>query len=239
MSDEILSEIVSAPVLTIEDVLSVMRRIDAALADEDGLKWFNLLYMKVTQSVLENPPAAGWADPNWLARLDVVFGGLYFEALRNWINAPATAPKAWQVFFDARARTNLMRIQFALCGMNAHINRDLQIALVQTCEEQNIAPRKDTPQRRDYEYVNGILEAVEAEIKPILAVGIIGEIDQHFGRLDDILAMWSVTAARDKAWGDAELLWFVRNNSIARKLKVDLVDGFTGAFGRGLIIPTM
>ncbi len=121
--------------------------------------------------------------------------------------------------------------------MNAHINRDLEIALVQTCEEQNIAPQKTTPQHRDYEYVNGILEAVEAEIKPILAVGIVGEIDHNLGRLDDILAMWSIRAARDKAWGDAELLWLVRNNPFARKLKIDLVDGFTGAFGRGLIIP--
>jgi len=237
MSDEILSEILTAQVSTIEDVLSVMRSVDAALPDEDGLKWFNLLYMKVTQSVLENPPADGWADPEWLSRLDVIFGGLYFEALRNWINAPNSAPKAWRVFFDARGRANLMRIQFALCGMNAHINRDLQIALVQTCEEQNVAPEKDTPRHRDYEYVNGILEAVEAEIKPILAVGIVADIDHDLGRLDDILAMWSIGAARDKAWGDAELLWLVRNNPFARKLKIDLVDGFTGAFGRGLILP--
>lgn len=237
MSDQILSEIVSAPVSTIEEVLSVMQQIDASLPDQDGLKWFNLLYMKVTEAVLENPPPDGWADPNWLSRLDVIFGGLYFEALKNWINSPSSAPKAWQVFFDARSRVNLMRIQFALCGMNAHINRDLEIALVLTCEEQNIVPQKDTPQHRDYEYVNGILEAVEAEIKPILAVGIVGEIDHNLGRLDDIMAMWSIGAARDKAWGDAELLWLVRNNSVARKLKIDLVDGFTGAFGRGLIIP--
>jgi hypothetical protein len=237
MSDQILSEILSTPVSTIEDVLSVMQQIDAALPDEDGLKWFNLLYMKVTRSVLENPPAEGWAAPEWLARLDVIFGGLYFEALRNWIKRSASAPKAWRVFFDARSRTNLMRIQFALCGMNAHINRDLEIALVHTCEEHNIAPEKDTPQHRDYEHVNGILEAVEAEIKPILAVGIIAGIDANLGRLDDILAMWSIKAARDKAWGDAQLLWLVRKNPFARKLKIDLIDGFTGAFGRGLIIP--
>jgi Family of unknown function (DUF5995) len=240
MSDNTLAEIVSTPVSNIEEVVFVMERINAILADDDGLKWFNFLYLEVTKAVLGSAPPNGWEDERWLARLDVVFAGLYFEAIRKWINSPSSAPKSWRVLLDARNRRNLMRLQFALCGMNAHINRDLQIAIVQTGEELGVAPKLNTPQHRDFQHVNGLLESVEAQVKPILAVGIVGEIDKSFGRIDDILAMWSVRKARDNAWVGAEfLLWQVRNNSIARKVKINIADDFASFAGRGLLIPVV
>ncbi len=45
------------------------------LPSSDGLKWFNLLYLKVTQQVETHPPPDGWENPLWLTRLDVVFAG--------------------------------------------------------------------------------------------------------------------------------------------------------------------
>lgn len=237
MSDQIITEIVSTPVSTIEEVVSIMERIDALLPNEDGLKWFNFLYLKVTQSVLENPPPQGWSAPQWLARLDMIFAGLYFEAVRNWINAPSSAPKAWQVLFNARHKSNIMRVQFALCGMNAHINRDLQFAIVQTCEEQNIKPRRNSPQHQDFEYVNSILETVESQVIPYLATGIVGVIDESLGRLDNILAMWGVRKARDTAWAKSEIFWHIRNTLLLRKLHLVTVDDITSFAGRGLIIP--
>ena len=50
-----------------------MQNIDTLLPDDDGLKWFNLLYLFVTRQVRDNPPANGFADVAWLTRLDVVF----------------------------------------------------------------------------------------------------------------------------------------------------------------------
>jgi hypothetical protein len=45
-----LSQIVCAPTpATIKDVISRMQAIDALLAPHDGLKWFNRLYLMVTQ----------------------------------------------------------------------------------------------------------------------------------------------------------------------------------------------
>ena len=40
-----------APVSSIDEVLSIMTAIDRLLPDSDGLKWFNRLYLRVTQSV--------------------------------------------------------------------------------------------------------------------------------------------------------------------------------------------
>jgi hypothetical protein len=237
MSDQALAEIAATPISNIPEVISVMERIDELLPDEDGLKWFNLLYLLVTKAVLENPPPGGWADARWLARLDVIFAGLYFAAVRDWVGNPASVPKSWQVLLDARHRPHIMRVQFALCGMNAHINHDLQFAIVQTCQEQNIAPGRNTPQHQDFEYVNNILEAVEPEALRYLATGKAGVIEESLGRLDNVLAMWGVRKARDTGWSYSEILWHFRNNPVYRKIHIHAVDNVTGFAGRGLIIP--
>ena len=127
----------SPPPATIADVLVVMQKIDDLLPSGDGLKWFNLLYMMVTQKVDSSPPQGGWEDSAWLTRLDVVFAGYYFSAILNWLNNPASVPSSWQALFEARYRPGIERIQFALAGMNAHINHDLALALLQTDAELN------------------------------------------------------------------------------------------------------
>ena len=56
--------------------------------------------------------------------------------------------------FEARYRTGIDRIQFALAGMNAHINRDLALALLATNAELNIVPAPCSPESDDYQAVN-------------------------------------------------------------------------------------
>ncbi len=159
--DSQLIEITSGPPpATIGDVLTLMGRIDSLLPSGDGLKWFNLLYMMVTQKVDSVPPQGGWEDAVWLTRLDVVFAQFYFSAVLNWLKSPAQVPTSWRALFEARYRPGIERIQFALAGMNAHIDHDLALALVQTGVELNLSPGKTSPQHGDYEHVNGILEAV-------------------------------------------------------------------------------
>lgn len=236
MSDQELAQLVSTPVATIADVVLVMQQIDAVLPDDDGLKWFNLLYLKVTEEVLAQTAGHVWNDADWLARLDIIFAGRYFAAIRNWVTNPASAPRAWRVLLDGRHRKGVQRVQFAICGMNAHINYDLQFAIVETCAERDDAPRSNSPQHADYEFVNNLLEAVEPQIKQYLATGIIGEIDEDLGRLDDIMAMWGVRKARDTAWGYAEVFWHIRKNPVLSRLQTGSVDNITSAFGRSLLL---
>ena len=56
---------------TIEDVVAAMRAIEAALPEQDGVRWFNLLYRRVTESVQAD--AGHWEDGAFLQRLDVEF----------------------------------------------------------------------------------------------------------------------------------------------------------------------
>ena len=85
--------------------------------------------------------------------------------------------------------------------MNAHINNDLAHALVLTWEEMGGAPGGDSPERRDYEKVNAILERVESEIKVPLSDALIATVDTAFGTTDDFLALWSIRRAREHGVG--------------------------------------
>jgi hypothetical protein len=51
-------------VTTIDDVVATMSAIDAALADDDGVKWFNYLYLEVTEALQADQAdqAAAWQD---------------------------------------------------------------------------------------------------------------------------------------------------------------------------------
>ena len=121
-----------ATLATIGEVIQVMQDLDNMLLSSDGLKWFNLLYLRVTQAVYEKPPSGGWDDQKWLSLLDINFARLYFDALANSCTDPTKVPRAWMALFESRDNPNIERVQFALAGINAHINHDLPLALVQT-----------------------------------------------------------------------------------------------------------
>ena len=222
------------PPATIGDVLTLMGRIDSLLPSGDGLKWFNLLYMTVTQNIDSSQPQGSWEDPAWLTRLDVVFAQFYFSAILNWLNSPAQVPASWQVLFEARYRPGIERIQFALAGMNAHIDHDLALALVQTGAELNQRPGKTSPQHEDYEHVNGILEAVLPQALQFLATGILGELAQDTGKIGRLLAMWNVRTARDLAWDFADELRCLAG--VARDSALAAQDQATGVLGRSLLL---
>jgi len=234
-TDSQLIDITSGPPpTTIANVLALMQRIDALLPSGDGLKWFNLLYMTVTQKVDNSPPPGGWEDSAWLTRLDVVFAQLYFTAILDWLNDPANVPSSWKALFEARFRPGIERIQFALAGMNAHINHDLALALLQTDTELNLTPGKTSPEHDDFEHVNGILEAVLPEALEFLATGILGDLAEDSEKIGRLLATWNVRAARDLACDFADHL--PCPTVIARKSALTAQDQVTGALGRSLLL---
>ena len=67
-------------------------------------------------------------------------------------------------------------IQFALVGMNAHINHDLPFAVVQTCSELGLAPEDGSPQHADYQRVNAILGDVETQVAGWFETGLIADL---------------------------------------------------------------
>ena len=137
--DATLLTAVQAAPQSIAEVLQTLRTIGATCVDADGLQWFNWLYLQVTEAVEARVAAGGFTDSAWLAQLDVQFARLYFSALKFSLSGEA-APACWQVLFDSRNHAAIARIQFALAGINAHINHDLPEAIVATCQVTGTTP---------------------------------------------------------------------------------------------------
>jgi Family of unknown function (DUF5995) len=215
---------------TIPQVLERMRALEASLPRADGVAWFTRLYLRVTEAVHAAVKPRAFRDPRFLARLDVEFANLFFDAV-------AKPPKAWAPLFEARARKGIAPIQFALAGMNAHINRDLPVAVVSTCEHLGIDLEHASSQHSDYVAVNPLLEQTEQKVKQWFATGFVGVVDVVCGDDDDRIAMWDVCRARDAAWVQARALWALRAVPPLERAYVDTLDRSVGFAGRGLLVP--
>lgn len=222
---------------TIQDVLQTMQTIESVCTDADGLKWFNWLYLQVTQSVAARAAtSAGFKDAAWLAQLDVQFARLYFSALRQSLTGQPT-PACWQVLFNHRNDISAARIQFALAGINAHINHDLPIAIVATCHAVVTEPTHRSIQYADYTALNNSLDALVESAKQTLHVRLLGDLLPPVSRLEDTMAGWSVSAARESAWDNAELLWHLRTVPHLSDAFLSTLDGLTTVVSKALLVP--
>ncbi len=219
---------------SVADVVGALRAIDATCADVDGLKWFNSLYLQVTEAVKTRVDAGGFADAAWLAQLDIQFARLYFSALEAALTG-GSCPGSWRVMFQSRDDIRRARIQFALAGVNAHINRDLPEAIVATCRLTNVVPAHGTPQYRDYTSVNSTLDTLIEAAKKALHVRLPGDALPDVPQLEDVIAGWKVAAAREAAWKNAEALWNLPP-LVADGLR-DSIDGLTSVVGKAILVP--
>jgi hypothetical protein len=232
--EQMLLSHVSGPApATMDQVIARMKQMDALLPDDDGLKWFNRLYLMVTESVRNEPPVQ-WKKPQWLAALDVDFANFYFDAVRAHVNGDGKVPKAWSALFEARQRTGIDPIQFAIAGMNAHINHDLALTLVKVNAKFAIAPAAASPEHDDFTRVNILLKNLLPVALQNLDDGNLGRLAEKTGKIGRLLAMWNVKAAREFAWDFGAHLQDL--GSIKRFAAVSLQDRLTGALGRSLLL---
>lgn len=227
---------VRTPTQSVADVLRIMRIIDATCIDGDGLKWFNWLYLQVTQAVEIRIASGGFTDPAWLAQLDVQFARLFFSALESALSGQS-CPGCWQALFSSRDRVAVARIQFALAGINAHINHDLPQAIVATSRIAGTVPQRVSAEYKDYTALNTTLDGLIESAKQTLHVRLLGDPLPAVSHLEDTIAAWKVSAAREGAWQNAEILWHLRNTPPLDSSFVDALDGITTVAGKAVLVP--
>jgi hypothetical protein len=216
---------------TVQDVIERLDALCRSLPENDGVCRFAALYRDVTRSVQAELAHATFVKPAFLARLDVVFARLFLDAL-----AAPKPPPAWAPLFEQRTRRGIAPLQFALAGMNAHINRDLPVALVACWQELGV----EAGEHADYLRVNDLLARVEAEVKRRYLGGWLSAVDRllhRADRIDDVVAMWDVRRARDAAWTNGEALWALRGEPELAARFLETLDRSVGFAGRGLLRP--
>ncbi len=234
--DSVLIAALQTPPRSIPDVLRALQTIDATCKDGDGLKWFNRLYLQVTTAVQDRVTSGGFNDPTSLRELDVQFGQLFFSSLRaSLLGSPC--PGCWSACFDVRNDARISRLQFALAGVNAHINHDLPEALVTTATLTGHAPMHGSVQHQDYLALNTTLDSLIDDAKRTLNVRLLGGPMPAVSHVEDAVAAWGVSAARTQAWDASEVLWALRNSPSQTASVMKSLDGLTSVISKGLLIP--
>lgn len=224
---------------TIDDVIARMEKIDSELDPRDGVACFNHMYLRITKLVKEHITEGTFADAAFLERMDVIFASLY---LRNVDAAKSRKPvdAAWAPLFDARDNRTIWPIQFALAGMNAHINHDLPVSVVDTCKERRTTP--DTPPvHPDYEKVNDLLASVEAEVRAEFEIQIVKVATRDAELLKHAIAGFTIVGARETAWLQAQALWHEKKSldPFAYDVHETALADTVGLAGHGILLPVV
>jgi hypothetical protein len=223
-----------APVDSVAGAIARMEAIGAALPAADGLACFNRMYLDVTTQVNSQLGQGFFADPVFMTNLDVAFANLYFAAA-DCAADPATVPLAWRPLVERRAVAGIEPVQFALAGMNAHINHDLPLAMVSTCAALGTAPGAD-PHFADYQKVDQLLDGADQSIRQSFESAPELAADHHLSTVADLIGNWTINSARDLAWNNCLLLWAVRDDPIARGLVQDSLAASTALASQLLLV---
>lgn len=218
---------------SVDQVIQRMRAIDGQLDPRDGVACFNKMYLRVTELVGQNIVDGFFRDPEFLERMDVLFAGLYFKAVDA-----ATPPDAWKPLFDARDDRTIWPLQFALAGMNAHINHDLPLAVVATCKERHTSP-STKPVHEDYLLVNELLGRAEAEVRAEYEPELARLATADAEDLKRVLSTFSISRARDLSWGSAVTLWQQRPFPLSYNLTLTGMSTSVAAASTVLLTPVV
>jgi hypothetical protein len=223
-----------APATTMDEVIARLQAIESALPASDGVACFNRMYLEVTLGVADQVQRGAFADPTWLARLDVLFANRYLAAVAAAPQPSSAHSSAWRRLLEARSNTDIEPIQFALAGMNIHINYDLPLAVVATCAETGTAPT-DAAHHADYQRVDALLDAAEQSIRESFEPADVRQVDQHIAAVTNLVCNWSLNEARDVAWDTALGLWAVRDNHLATDLLTSALARVVGLASRTVL----
>ena len=121
---------------TIDELIAIMEDMQACLdAGGDGRRHWHGVYRRGTIAVRDEINRGGFLDAAWLEKWDLVFAGIYLEAMDHWDRGQAPSGP-WQVAFEATRDTAVPPLRHVLLGLNAHVNFDLPQALIKVISDE-------------------------------------------------------------------------------------------------------
>lgn len=197
---------------TVGDVALGLEGLEAyCLPARDLRGVFASAYLHITREIGRRIDSQSFRNAEWTARYLICFGNLYRKALLLYEEGDnERIPKPWRIAFDAARDGRGLIIQHLTLGINAHINHDLPLALV----EAGIDPSR-SDKYADHTAVNDVLEAATQGLKSTVAdtyAPVLHRFDRMFGRLDDEITNFSIPKAREHAWNFAVALSTARDD---------------------------
>lgn len=219
---------------TLDDVLEQLGQLEQQyLAARNRRAVFLTVYGLMTREMKRRIAAGLFKDPAWVTRYAVGFADRYRQALEGYERGDRIA-KAWQLAFDAARDADGLVLQNMLLGINAHVNHDLALALV----DASIDPDRSS-RHADHATVNDVLRAltdvVSARVSELYAQGLAG-LDACSGLLDETVTNFSFEIARENAWESAVALTNARFD-IERAAVRRMLDLRAAAIARLILLP--
>lgn len=186
--------------------------IDIWKTSSDQKSIFLSCYQMMTRNMLVAIEEHGFKDDLWVDRLLRNFAEYYFRALDAYEHEPSKAPAVWQLAHQASLDPSVSPIQKLMLGVNAHINYDLVLALMDLLEPEWRWLSSDQREERhaDHQRVNDIIgQTIDAVQDEVIEPGmpVMDLIDRLLGPIDEYLVSRLIADWRERVWRNAlELL---------------------------------
>ena len=184
----------------IDRMAATLEQLQAA---GDQRRYFHATYQRTTVAVAAELKRGSFADGEWVERWDVVFAGLYLDALTAAL-AGRKPVRPWDIAFGAPV--GLPALRHVLLGMNAHINYDLPQALVAVIsDEQFDDPVLLARREADHRVIDNVLASrVAAEDDELTRISGPGSVQDRLLRPFNRLGTRRfLREAREKVWANA------------------------------------
>lgn len=169
---------------------------------------FLACYRLMTANMLAAIEAGEFHDAGWVAALLEHFAEYYFVALDDYAAGSAGTPVVWRFTFDTATQGEVLVLQNLLLGINAHINYDLVLALVDLLDPEwgSLTPERRQLRYEDHHHVNAIIgrtvDSVQDQVvDPSLPA--MRLVDALLGPVDEWLASRLISSWRESVWNAA------------------------------------
>ena len=188
---------------TIDEVIAQLGKIIIwCEINNNRAGYFAVLYHKVTCKVKDYINNKDFEDGIRMEHIDVAFASRYLGAFYSWVAGKQTTD-SWRVAFDAVSKNTPLVLQHLLLGINAHINLDLGVATALIMDGVTLDDIHN-----DFNTINSILasmidniEGCLTKVNPLMKL-----LHLNIYKYDEMLVEFSISTARDGAWGFAQEL---------------------------------
>jgi hypothetical protein len=166
---------------------------------------FLACYAVMTRNMLASINTGVFCDPVWVNRLLEEFAEYYFKAVANYETSMHASSQVWKLTFEATREPKIMPVQHLILGVNAHINYDLVLTLVDLLEPEwpTLSSSLRLERFADHCTINQIIARSVDEVQDTIlerhSPGM-DLIDKIFGRLDEWMISNMIARWRDRVW---------------------------------------
>ncbi|MFB6096218.1 MAG: DUF5995 family protein [Haloferacaceae archaeon] len=196
-------DLVAQPFSGVEDAHHRLRELLTVFERRgDRRAVFLAIYARMTGAVAAGIADGDFEDPDWVGGYLVSFADRYRGAVRRYESGRFDSlATPWHLAFAAAERERSLVVQDALLGVNAHINYDLALALVDVGLDGD-RERKHRDHAQVIDVIAGLVDEAQATLAARDAGGL-AALDGSLGRLDEGLTVFTIDECRDSAWRTA------------------------------------